>query len=74
VLLPDRRETGIHDGNHREKRRQTIEVLRGHEREDSEWILKYLDLHKQRMAELMYSVLRNMNCATGMALGMRRRS
>jgi hypothetical protein len=25
-----------------EKRRQTIEVLRGHEREDAEWILKYL--------------------------------
>ena len=35
-----------------ERRRQAIEVLRGQEREDAEYILKHVDLHEQRMGEL----------------------
>jgi transposase len=35
-----------------ERRRQAIEVLTGHEREEAEWLLKYLELHEQRIKEL----------------------
>jgi transposase len=35
-----------------ERRQQAIQVLTGHEREEAEWILKYLELHEQRIKEL----------------------
>jgi transposase len=35
-----------------ERRRQSIQVLTGHEREEAEWLLKYLELHEQRINEL----------------------
>jgi len=35
-----------------ERRRQAIKVLTGHEREEAEWLLKYLELHEQRINEL----------------------
>jgi len=35
-----------------EKRREAIQVLTGVEREEAEWILKYLELHEQRIKEL----------------------
>jgi transposase len=35
-----------------ERRRQAIQVLTGHEREEAEWLLKYLELHEQRIKEL----------------------
>jgi len=34
------------------KRRETINVLKGLEREEAEWILKYLQLHDERIKEL----------------------
>ena len=39
-----------------ERRQQAIEILRGHEREDAEWILKYLELHEQRMGALKQKI------------------
>jgi len=35
-----------------ERRQQAIQVLAGHEREEAEWLLKYLELHEQRIKEL----------------------
>jgi transposase len=35
-----------------ENRRETVELLIGQEREEAEWILKYLELHEQRISEL----------------------
>jgi len=35
-----------------ERRRQAVQVLAGHEREEAEWLLKYLELHEQRIKEL----------------------
>jgi len=35
-----------------EKRKEAIQVLTGLEREEAEWLLKYLDLHEQRIKEL----------------------
>jgi transposase len=35
-----------------EKRREAVKVLTGLEREEAEWIVKYLDLHEQRIKEL----------------------
>jgi transposase len=35
-----------------ERRQQTIEILKGQELEEAEYILKHLDLHEQRIAEL----------------------
>jgi transposase len=35
-----------------EKRKEVLELLTGQEREDAEWILKYLELHDQRLKEL----------------------
>jgi len=35
-----------------ERRQQAIQVLTGHEREEAEWLLKYLELHEQRINEL----------------------
>ena len=35
-----------------ERRRVAVEVLQGQEREEAEWILKYLVLHEQRIEEL----------------------
>jgi transposase len=35
-----------------EKRMEAIKVLRGHELEDAQWLLKYLELHEQRIEEL----------------------
>ena len=35
-----------------EKRQAAIAILSGQEREEAEWILKYLDLHEQRLKEL----------------------
>jgi transposase len=34
------------------KRQEVIGLLRGQEREEAEWILKYLELHEQRLAQL----------------------
>jgi transposase len=35
-----------------ERRREAVQVLTGVEREEAEWILKYLELHDQRIKEL----------------------
>jgi transposase len=35
-----------------ERRREAVQVLTGLEREEAEWILKYLELHEQRIKEL----------------------
>jgi transposase len=35
-----------------ERRRQAVQALAGHEREEAEWLLKYLELHEQRIKEL----------------------
>ncbi|GBU29440.1 hypothetical protein R84B8_03005 [Treponema sp. R8-4-B8] len=35
-----------------ERRREAIQVLTGYEREEAEWLLKYLELHDQRIKEL----------------------
>ena len=35
-----------------ERRQVAVEILRGQEREDAEYILKHLELHEQRMGEL----------------------
>lgn len=35
-----------------ERRQEAIQILTGHERDEAEWILKYLDLHEQRIKEL----------------------
>jgi len=35
-----------------ERRQQAIQALAGHEREEAEWLLKYLELHEQRIKEL----------------------
>jgi len=35
-----------------EKRREAVQLLTGLEREEAEWIVKYLDLHEQRIKEL----------------------
>jgi len=35
-----------------ERRQEAIQVLTGVEREEAEWLLKYLDLHEQRIKEL----------------------
>jgi transposase len=35
-----------------ERRREAVELLKGREREEAEWILKHLDLHEMRMKEL----------------------
>jgi len=35
-----------------ERRLEAIDVLTGQEREEAEWILKYLELHEQRIGEL----------------------
>jgi transposase len=35
-----------------EKRQEAVRVLTGLEREEAEWILKYLELHEQRLKEL----------------------
>jgi len=35
-----------------EKRREAVQILTGLEREEAEWILKYLELHEQRIKEL----------------------
>ena len=35
-----------------ERRREAIKVLTGLEREEAEWILKYLEMHEQRIKEL----------------------
>jgi transposase len=35
-----------------EKRREAVKILTGLEREEAEWIVKYLDLHEQRIKEL----------------------
>lgn len=35
-----------------EKRREAVKALTGHEREEAEWILKYLELHEERIKEL----------------------
>ena len=35
-----------------ERRREAVELLKGQEREEAEWILKHLDLHEQRIKEL----------------------
>jgi len=35
-----------------ERRQQAVQVLTGHEREEAEWLLKYLELHEQRIKEL----------------------
>jgi transposase len=35
-----------------EKRKDVLELLTGQEREDAEWILKYLELHEARIKEL----------------------
>ena len=35
-----------------ERRLRAVEVLRGHEREDAQWLLKYLELHERRIEEL----------------------
>jgi len=35
-----------------EKRREAVKILTGLEREEAEWILKYLELHDQRIKEL----------------------
>jgi len=39
-----------------ERRRQAIKVLTGHEREEAEWLLKYLELHEQRINELRVKI------------------
>jgi len=39
-----------------ERRRQAIQVLTGHEREEAEWLLKYLELHEQRINELRVKI------------------
>jgi transposase len=35
-----------------ERRREAIQALAGHEREEAEWILQYLELHERRIKEL----------------------
>jgi hypothetical protein len=35
-----------------EKRQEAVKILTGLEREEAEWILKYLELHEQRIKEL----------------------
>jgi len=35
-----------------EKRREAVKVLTGLEREEAEWLLKYLELHEQRIKEI----------------------
>jgi transposase len=35
-----------------ERRRQAVQALTGHEHEEAEWLLKYLELHEQRINEL----------------------
>jgi endonuclease III len=35
-----------------EKRREAVKLLAGLEREEAEWLLKYLELHEQRIKEL----------------------
>src|SRR5215469_1402624 len=35
-----------------ENRQETVKLLTGLEREEAEWILKYLELHEQRIKEL----------------------
>ena len=35
-----------------EKRKESVQILTGLEREEAEWILKYLELHEQRIQEL----------------------
>ena len=35
-----------------ERRQKAVKILTGQEREEVEWILKYLDLHEQRIGEL----------------------
>jgi len=35
-----------------ERRKETVKLLSGQEREEADWILKYLDLHEQRIAQL----------------------
>jgi len=35
-----------------ERRQEAIQILTGHELEDAQWILKYLELHEQRIKEL----------------------
>jgi len=35
-----------------EKRQEAVQILSGLEREEAEWILKYLELHEQRIKEL----------------------
>jgi transposase len=35
-----------------ENRQETVKLLTGQEREEAEWILKYLELHEQRISEL----------------------
>jgi len=35
-----------------ERRQEAVQVLNGYEREEAEWLLKYLELHEQRIKEL----------------------
>jgi len=35
-----------------ERRQQAIQVLTGHEREEAQWLLKYLEMHEERINEL----------------------
>jgi transposase len=43
------------------RREKAAEVLRGHEREEARWILKYLELHEQRLAELKKRIYEEAN-------------
>jgi transposase len=49
-----------------ERRQKAIEVLRGHEREDAEYILKHLELHEQRMKELKTKIQKESKTDGGM--------
>ena len=41
-----------------EKRQETVKILKGQEREEAEWLLKYLELHETRIKELKSKMLK----------------
>jgi transposase len=50
------------------KRQETIQVLKGFEREEAEWIFKYLGLHEQRIKELKARIEKDAKEDEGMQL------